>query len=459
MPIDLSQHLDHFIRRRLASGVGTSWVVGVSGGGDSVALIRLLNDLALKRGLTLSIAHLNHHARGIESEADAAFVAALAGSLKLPFHLGDWQANRPGHFEADARAARHAFLAEVARSRRATVVALGHTRDDQVETILHRIVRGTGIHGLAGIPARRTFGQGLTLVRPLLDVSREVIRAYLAEVRQDFRDDATNTDVSRTRARLRHDLLPRLAAEYNPNIDEALIRLARLAAGSTRTLQKLIQETERAVALPGEAMFSRERLAGLPRFLRAEVIRSAWRRAAWPEAGMSAARWERIARLVLRTEPGKVEVGAGIVAVNDGVVFMLRREVISPTANRSPEPVALPIPGVADWQQGRIHLTLDPEALCDETIDLDCISPPVFVRAPMIGDRFEPLGMGGNGTPLNDFFRGRHVIIADRNTTPLVCDSRGIFWVVGHRIADRVKITELTGRRAGLRWDRLQVET
>ncbi len=226
------------IGRRLARwrsrGLHGTWVVAVSGGGDSVGLLRVLHQLAPTAGLRVSVTHLDHGVRGEAARADATFVAELAASLGLPFDLGHWEPARAGHFEADAHRARYDWFARVARSREAGVVAVGHTRDDQAETILHRILRGTGPLGLAGIPARRLLvtDSEVHLVRPLLEVSRGEIRDYLRGLGQPCREDASNADLTRTRARIRHDLLPRLAAEYNPKVAEALVRLGKLAAAS-----------------------------------------------------------------------------------------------------------------------------------------------------------------------------------------------------------------------------------
>jgi len=441
--------------RWAASGLGAAWVVAVSGGGDSVGLLRVLHAAAPRLGLTLSVAHLDHGVRGEAARADAAFVDDLARSLGLPFDLGHWRPTRPGHFEADARRARYAWLAGVARSRGANAAAAGHTRDDQAETVLHRAIRGTGVGGLAGIPARRPIGDGVTLVRPLLDVSRGEIRDHLARLNQPYRDDASNADPSRTRARLRHDLLPKLAAEYNPKVAEALVRLARLASASDRAFRARAAGAGRDAALPagagGELAFSRERLAGLPAALRAEVLRLAWRGAGWPEGGMGSERWRRLARLAGRDRAGRFDVGGGVEAVTGPSVFALRR----PVATETPplEPVPLGVPGSAAWPGGRVVLTLDPDAPRDESIDLDRVVPPLEVRGPAPGDRFNPLGMPGRETPLNDFFRGRRVAPAERAQTPLVVDGLGVVWVVGHRIADRVSLTGATTRRAGLRWE------
>src|SRR3954447_11968021 len=231
---------------------GGAWVVAVSGGGDSVGLLRALHALAPGLGLGLSVAHLDHGARGEAARGDAAFVADLAAALGLPFDLGRWRPGRPGHFEADARRARYAWLVEVARARGASAVAVGHTRDDQAETILHRIVRGTGLRGLAGIPRRRTLAEGVSLVRPLLGVTRAEVRGYLAAIGQPHRDDDSNDDLSRTRARIRHDLLPRLAREYNPRVAEALVRLGELAGASQHGIETTLAEMERAVVLDAD---------------------------------------------------------------------------------------------------------------------------------------------------------------------------------------------------------------
>jgi tRNA(Ile)-lysidine synthase len=445
--------------RWVASGLGTRWVVAVSGGSDSVGLLRVLHAIGEKAGLSLSVAHLDHGARGEASRADAAFVEELARHLSLPFDLGHWQPTRPGHFEADARAARLAWLRETATNRDAAVVAVGHTRDDQAETILHRIIRGTGIHGLAGIPARRTLGDNVTLVRPLLSSSRDEIRRYLNNIHQPFREDATNLDLDRTRARLRHDLLPKLAAEYNPKAGDALVRLGRQAAGLSRLYRIRVEQMEQITLALGSdgnrRSFVRKRLVMLPPFLRADVIRSAWRRAGWPEGGMSEARWRRLARRARSSRPGQWDVGGGIVASTDGNLFSLRRAAGSPQTEPflAPEPLPLSIPGAVPWLDGRLIVTLDVDAPRDETIDLDRVRPPLQVRASRRGDRFAPLGMDGHETTLKNFFRGRRVPRDARARVPMLCDEVGIIWVVGHRIADRVRLTDKTERRAGLKWE------
>ena len=438
--------------RRWAVG-SPAWVVAVSGGGDSVALLRVLHGAAPAIGLRLSVAHLDHGARGEASRADAAFVADLAETLGLPCDLGRWAPARPGHFEADARRARYAWLAGVARARGASAVAAGHTRDDQAETVLHRVVRGTGPHGLAGIPPRRTLAPGLTLVRPLLDVSRAELRDYLDALGQPSREDASNADLSRTRARLRHDLLPKLADDYNPNVADALARLAKFAARERRHRLRDLERLSAWTVGPDEIVFQTRQLEPLPGWLRAEAIRSAWRGAGWPEGAMDARRWQRLARAVRRRHPRRFDAGAGVSAEVGPEFFTLSRATGPPEAPPPRLNIPLTLPGAADWPGGRVVVTTEPDAPRDETVDLDRLDPPLCVRSPEPGDRFAPLGLNGRSQPLNDFFRGRHVSRDARAGAALVCDASGIVWVVGQRIADRVKLTNETTRRAGLRWE------
>lgn len=434
-------------------------VVAVSGGGDSVAMLRGLR--AAEPDLALTVAHFDHNARP-DSAADARFVADLAAALVLPFELGGWTPERSAHFEADARKARYAWLEQVARRVGAGAVAVAHTRDDQAETILHRIVRGTGLRGLAGMPARRRLSEDVWLIRPALACGRDVLRAYLDAIGQPAREDPTNADTTRTRARIRHELLPTLADAYNPRVVEALARLGRLAGDAQRRLEgDLDRWVGRAVVESGPAAIILRAgvLKRLPPPERVEVIRLAWRRAGWPEGRMTARRWRRLAWLAARAEGGRLHTVGGIDVALAGDLLRMGPARVASNPERQPAP--LPVPGSAAWGVGRITASLDPGAPGDERIDLDALDldrsgaglPTLWVRAPGVGDRFAPLGMGGKSMALNDFLRGRRVEQQRRADVPLACDRSGIVWVAGHRIADRVKRTGATVRTLGLRWE------
>ena len=343
------------------------------------------------------------------------------------------------------------------------MVAVGHTRDDQAETILYRILRGTGPRGLAGMAAIRRLGalSKLFVARPLLAVSRREVRDYLAALRQPYREDASNFDLAQT-ARIRHDLLPKLAVEYNPEVAGAIVRLGLLSRSLERALESKLRTHVRDIVLtcdPTLILLKQSFVSGISPFLRAEVFRRIWRRAGWPEASMSAERWQRLAALARRNEIPPTQIGGGIEVWTDKSLLILRRiehrEAAGPESGTA---LAIPllVPGrtSVEWADGTIDLCVDPpaETGCDERIDLGQLALPLVVRRPAVGDRFDPLGLHGSTQALADFFRGRHVPRDQRASIPLVCDQRGIIWVVGHRISDRVKHTEETRRVLGLKW-------
>jgi tRNA(Ile)-lysidine synthase len=294
--------------RRNEIGIG-GMVVAVSGGPDSVALLRALLTVHPPRdGEMMVVAHLNHRLRGAESEADAAFVRDLHEqlvrnypSLKLRCESMDVAASaRAEHanLEAVARRMRYDWLAKVAQESGVPWIATGHTADDQAETVLHRLLRGTGLQGLRGIAARRALAPGLEVGRPLLDVTRAEVMEYLESEGQTYRVDATNAELRFTRNRIRHQLLPHLARRYNPEIAAVLCRLAAQAEEAYRRVraqaQALLEKTELPRA--GDLLiFDRQRLGDAPRPLVCEMFRLVWAREVWPTGRMSFAAWERIA--------------------------------------------------------------------------------------------------------------------------------------------------------------------
>ncbi len=312
------------------------------------------------------------------------------------------------------------------------------------------------------MPAHRRLAEDprVELVRPLLEVSRASIREYLEELGQPFREDATNADIGRTRSRIRHDLLPRLAADYNPRVAEALVRLGRLAAAEHRAFDGVVAEMTRSAILSrsGDTVVLKHGfLRSLPSYLRTEVVRRIWRELGWPEAGMSARRWQRLGEEVRNPSSPQVEIAAGVVLVVRDPFLALHRfapREDEAQATVAADSIAVDVPGAVavPWAGGRLVATIEAGESMDESIDLDRLVLPLSVRAAAAGDRFAPLGMGGRSTPLADFFRGRGVPRDRRGAVPLFCDREGIVWVVGHRIAERVKVTGETRARLGLRW-------
>ena len=205
---------------------GSRVVVAVSGGPDSVCALLVLVELAAKLGISLGVAHFNHKLRGEASDSDERFVTALAQRLELPFHRAEGQVRQAaGNLEQNARRARAQFFAELIRKGLADRVVTGHTRDDQAETVLFRILRGTGITGLAGILPMTKEG----IVRPLLDVTRAEVELFLGERGASWREDSSNRESRFARNRIRSSLLPQLEQEWNPQLSASLAHLADLA--------------------------------------------------------------------------------------------------------------------------------------------------------------------------------------------------------------------------------------
>ncbi len=246
------------VRRHSLFERGGRVLVALSGGPDSVALLDVLRTLAPSGELTIAaVAHFNHGLRGAEADEDEAFCRSMAAELSLPFDAGRGDvralACKQGRSVEDAaRVARYAFLEAAADRAGADVIAVGHTRDDQAETFLLRLLRGSGSRGLAGILPRSG-----RVVRPLLDVSRAVLRQYARDRGLTFRTDPSNDDVSIPRNRVRHELLPYLAREFSPGVVDVLARAAAIARDDDECLQA------EAIVVAGSVVLSPETVAGV----------------------------------------------------------------------------------------------------------------------------------------------------------------------------------------------------
>ena len=284
-------------------------LVAVSGGADSVALLRGLVQLkgTAGEGRVLA-AHFNHHLRGAESDADEAFVRQLARDLNVPLEVGNsgQPTNSTGDgLEAAARAARYDFLTETAHRVGARFVVTAHTADDQVETVLHRILRGTGIGGLAGIPRARELSPGISLLRPLLAVTRAEVLAYLASLPQPFREDSSNASSAFTRNRIRNELLPLLEKEYAPALRASLLRLSKLAEENQAYLASELELllAQHVQHRSDSIVLDCRPLAPLHRHLLRELFLRIWSDDHWPQQDMTLEKWDQLATLVQQQSP------------------------------------------------------------------------------------------------------------------------------------------------------------
>ena len=304
-------------------------IVAVSGGGDSVALLRGLHALHAQAAggscQKLIVAHALHDLRGSEAgqpaAVDAEFVRQLAAEMGLPFvvrSLGVREAAEGGEgLEAAARRLRYSFFRDVAEAHGARLVATAHTADDQVETVLHRLLRGTGLAGLAGIAAVRPLVEGIVVVRPMLAISAASARGYLDAVGQPWREDATNRDTRYARNLLRHELLPRLTAGPYPAVGESILRLAAQARQSHEVAEAACEALLAAHARfePTDSVLIDSRpLVGCPGSLLSTLAATLWRQQDWPQRDMTSRHYAAVAEMLAEgaATPARLDLPGGI---------------------------------------------------------------------------------------------------------------------------------------------------
>jgi tRNA(Ile)-lysidine synthase len=311
-------------------------IVGISGGPDSVALLRVLHGLA-RKGLAIDLvaAHLHHGLRGAAADADQAFVERLAKRLKIPCETGRADIRQEAAaggigLEEAGRLARRRFLAEVARRHGARKIALGHHADDRAETVLFNILRGTGVEGLAVLGPRAPLvaSEGLEIIRPLIDVPRDLILAYLRRLRQPWREDETNRADAHTRNRIRKRLLPLMRKEINPKVEEALARLSDQAAAAAEVLGDAVDAVWRQIVreVPSEPaagagdgrrpaiLIDADDFATLRPWLQGAIVRRAIERLGGGLKHMSAERTrEVVSALLAKTVAGPIDLPGGLV--------------------------------------------------------------------------------------------------------------------------------------------------
>lgn len=413
---------------------GIRLLVAVSGGPDSVALLRLLIGAAESLKLEVVVAHLDHGLR-LESSNDAEFVRSLASGLHLPLvherlSVPELAAARKCGLEEAARGARREFLLRNAASQECHVVALGHQRGDQAETVLHRLVRGTGTTGLAAMRPR--YGN---IIRPLLGFSRSELLDYLQAIGQPYVTDASNGDPKFTRNRIRAELLP-LLNSFNPRIEEHLAGLSRRLAHEEDYWREEVDRIWQQIAArrDGEqVVLDCEHLLSLHRALRARVLRRALL-----EAGVlgevGSVHVDALDHLIVGSSPqAELNLPGGWAARRYRELWL---------APAPPSPVApwsrhIEAPGVYGLPSGvKLCVTLEAHARGQNASRAEfaarAIRFPLEVRTPRSGDRFRPSGMGGS-KKLQDFFVDAQVAREERHCQPLVLAGDEILWLVGRR--------------------------
>lgn len=444
---------------------GTVVVVLVSGGADSTSLLRALASGGLGSDLRPSVLHVNHLLRGEQADADEAFVRSLADDLAVPcrvvrFDVGDWAAAEGLNLEDAGRRVRYRFAEEEldARCEAERVpaglgrIATAHTRDDRVETFLMRLATGAGPSGLTAVHAVRG-----RVVRPLIDVSRAQVLAYLRDLRQTWREDVTNRDTSRLRARIRHELVPALL-DVAPGAAEALPRSLALLADDDALLAEMAEAFVRDFTEPrdggGGLAFHRVMMGTLSRPMARRVVRGALL-ARFPQASrLEASHVDAIVDGM--ADPGFArDLPGGLEVRGEYGTLVVRPPGEAPVM----APALLTLPGKARLGPGGsiVAETAAPGPLADEPttvlIDADSIGDSLVVDSVRPGDRIRPLGMEGT-RKVADIMIDTKVPRRERPLVPVVRDGERIVWVAGVRVSDEVKVTAATRRAFRLTWRR-----
>jgi tRNA(Ile)-lysidine synthase len=463
--------IEHLLVNRCRLKKSSPLVMGVSGGPDSLCLL----DVLFRLGYKPVVAHFDHKIR-VESGEDIEFVRRVAAGYNLPLDVGAGDIPAMAQekrisIEAAARIARYGFLFAAARRWNAQALVVAHTADDQVETLLLHLLRGSGLDGLLGMDFRAflpEWGDKIALVRPLLATWRAEVESYCQDQGIEVLTDATNRDTYYTRNRIRLELIPQLET-YNPKVRKALWRLAENLRMDVAVLLPLQEKAWQSCCLEtGEdrVLLDAVALRGLEEGLRRWVVRNALKTIPLGDELDHDLVEQVLSFIKTPSRSRQMELAAGFVCrlVGEGLIFCLAG--YSPSQGNYPaipagQEMILQIPAMLvveqDWslcvELIKAELpTWVPETVYKAYVDGDKLVGDLSLRTSRPGDRYSPLGMGGKSTKLSDLFINRHLPKDARATLPLVCDCQGIVWVSGYPPAERVCITSQTRRVVMLHW-------
>jgi tRNA(Ile)-lysidine synthase len=453
---------------------GDRVLVGVSGGPDSMALLHLLDRMAPKLKINVGVAHLNHCLRGASAQKDADLVQQAATTLARPCHMGRANVFKVKRHlglsvEMAARRVRYAFFKKVMADQDYQKLALGHHMDDNAEQILMALARGTGPRGLAGIAPVRDR----RIIRPLINVSRSQIEAYVQSEGITCVSDASNEDTRFMRNRIRKQLLPMLAASYNPRIKEHLNQLACVMRMEETWLEGVVAKQYEKMLMDrehGRITLSLDRLRQSHPALARRLVRMALRNLTGTLQRIGYDHILAVCRLLTGNGGEKAcHLPGGIRVVRSGkqlilllvggrsrriddASIQLHATIYARVDKLFPAEIAVESMGFGLRFSPCRARDLPRWAKADRNwayFDLERITPPLTVRSAVRGDRFTPLGSPGS-QKLKKFFIDQKIPREDRPRIPVLADSRGIVWLIGQRIDDRVKVTSETSQILGV---------
>ncbi|MEI7590626.1 MAG: tRNA lysidine(34) synthetase TilS [Deltaproteobacteria bacterium] len=423
-------------------------VVAVSGGADSVALLYIMYSLRDKLSLEIIVAHFNHNARGTESDSDETFVKDMAQMLNLPFISEKMEPIKTNLSEAYAREKRYDFLRKVARQEGANFVLLGHNHDDQAETILLNLIRGSASDGLSGMPMMREN----TFIRPLLNINRNEIINYLQSNKISFVEDSTNATDKYLRNKIRHRLIPLIESEYNPRFKETIVKTAQIIAQENSYLQAVTNETLSFFFDEANSSIDVGKIKQLHKALQQRILKGALERYAKTNQGIYFKHIQELLGLLQVTEgTKKINLPHGIIAIReyDTLRFMLEK------ADRGINPFSyeVTIPATIYIKENRMTLDFDVVdrkkiSFTDKNaafFDYDKITTPLLIRNWQAGDNIKPLGMNGHSRKLQDILTDKKIPCSLRTQIPVLVDATGtVLWMMRIVHDEQNRVTEET---------------
>ncbi len=443
-----------WINRHRLIRPGDKVLAACSGGPDSMALVHILLMLRPEYKFTLAVAHLNHMLRGGESDEDEEFVEAFCRRHSVPFYRTAIDVRRFAQesgrsIEDAARYVRYDWLQKVALDIGGAKIATGHHRDDQAETVLINLLRGAGSAGLRGMQPERNG-----VIRPLLSVNRQEIAIYCAEHQLHPRTDSSNRDTDYLRNRIRLKLLPDIEREYNPAIRETLWRTAALLSDEHNFIRETVlnlwpqiaQEREKSIILNVNLILKQ------PIALKREIFRLAVEKKQGNLRGISFCHVENLIYMAETASVGSImELPGGLLAKKGYNEIEIGQEKAGGPVETVLPGIKLDLPGVTYIPQFHTKIiarVLDVRPRQDgnsmtSVFDWHALTPPVYVRTRLPGDRFKPLGLNGT-KKLKDYFIDEKVPRCKRDKALVFCDGNGIIWVGGYRQAEHGKVTAHT---------------
>ncbi|MDP8217302.1 MAG: tRNA lysidine(34) synthetase TilS [Candidatus Theseobacter exili] len=466
------------IKRYSMLDKGSPVLLSVSGGPDSIAMMYLLKEISQALDLKLVVAHLNHQLRGQEADGDALFVVEQGKQLGIKVITDETDVKKLAEknrlsIEEAGRKARYLFLEKTAIKENIKIIATGHTRDDLAETIIMRLLRGCGTIGLLGIPPVRSQNK-LTIIRPLIELTRKDIMNYLDNHKIPYRVDTSNLDNRFLRNRIRNDLLPFLENDFNPKAREVLINLSKILDSETDFFEQTLQPIYKQMVEKRQRHYTLNisEFKAIHEALQRSILRRMIMDTKGNLLGITYNHIEDLMDLIFLKPSGRqIHLPDDITAVKEyNLILLSRGEYSKPVVEGGP----VEIPGTTKFDIPRMEVIT--EILTTETIeisklakhagklsrtwndpnhngisefeeffDADRIGEIIFFRSRSKGDRFTPIGFEGS-KKIKDILIDEKISPRFRETIPILTTANEIAWIVGYRISEYFKILETSKR-------------